>query len=95
MPVQQMVELNRPLTAKAEVITKKPSIGWVIAGGESGASARPMQEDWARQLRDQSRSNDVAFFMKQMGGHPDKRGELASMPDDLQIREFPISLARA
>ena len=35
---------------------------WVIAGGESGPRARPMDPDWARDLRDQSVDAGVAFF---------------------------------
>lgn len=41
---------------------------WVIAGGESGPSARPMHPDWARSLRDQCAAAGVPFFFKQMGG---------------------------
>lgn len=42
-------------------------IDWVIAGGESGAGARPMHPDWARSLRDQCRAAGVAFHFKQFG----------------------------
>jgi protein gp37 len=42
-------------------------IGWVIAGGESGARARPMQPEWARSVRDQCRLAGVPFFFKQWG----------------------------
>jgi protein gp37 len=40
---------------------------WVICGGESGPSARPMHPDWARSLRDQCASAGVPFFFKQWG----------------------------
>jgi protein gp37 len=43
------------------------SIGWVVAGGESGPGARPMHPDWARSLRDQCASAVVPFFFKQWG----------------------------
>lgn len=42
-------------------------IDWVIAGGESGPRARPMQPDWARSLRDQCAAANVPFFFKQWG----------------------------
>jgi protein gp37 len=42
-------------------------LGWVIAGGESEAGARPMHPDWARQLRNQSTMADIPFFFKQWG----------------------------
>lgn len=44
-----------------------PGIDWVIAGGESGPSARPMHPDWARSLRDQCELAGVPFFFKQWG----------------------------
>lgn len=40
---------------------------WVICGGESGASARPMHPEWARSLRDQCVEAGVAFHFKQWG----------------------------
>lgn len=66
-----------------------PGIHWVIVGGESGPNARPMHPDWARSLRDQCQAAGVAFFMKQMGGAKDKCHDLASIPEDLHLREFP------
>jgi protein gp37 len=42
-------------------------LDWVIAGGESGAGARPMHPDWARSLRDQCKAAGVPFFFKQWG----------------------------
>ena len=47
-------------------------IGWLIAGGESGHKARPMEEEWARDLRDQCVAEGVAFFFKQWGGRTPK-----------------------
>jgi len=43
------------------------TLGWVIAGGESGPRARPMHPDWARSLRDQCTAAGVPFFFKQWG----------------------------
>lgn len=45
----------------------KPSIDWVIAGGESGPGARPMHPDWVRSLRDQCQAAGVPFHFKQWG----------------------------
>ena len=42
-------------------------IHWVIAGGESGARARPMHPDWVRSIRDQCAEAGVPFFFKQHG----------------------------
>ncbi|MDY0306357.1 MAG: DUF5131 family protein [Desulfovibrio aminophilus] len=48
-------------------------IDWVIVGGESGPGARPMEEAWVRDIRDQCRRHDVAFFFKQWGGTNKKK----------------------
>jgi protein gp37 len=49
-------------------------IHWLIAGGESGAHARPMDEAWVVDLRDQCGAAGVPFFFKQWGGHTPKAG---------------------
>lgn len=43
-------------------------IDWAIVGGESGPGARPMNQDWVTDIRDQCLQADVAFFFKQWGG---------------------------
>jgi protein gp37 len=62
-------------------------IGWVIVGGESGPSHRPMHPDWVRQLRDRCIAQQVPFFFKQWGGRTPKAGgrEL----DDRTWNQFP------
>lgn len=47
---------------------------WVIVGGESGPRARPMEEAWAIEIRDQCLKTKVAFFFKQWGGVRPKSG---------------------
>jgi protein gp37 len=44
------------------------ALHWVIVGGESGPGFRPMDLDWARQLRDQCEAALVPFFYKQSSG---------------------------
>jgi protein gp37 len=44
------------------------AIHWVIVGGESGAGARPMRQEWVTSIRDQCVRAEVAFFFKQWGG---------------------------
>lgn len=46
---------------------RERAIGWVIAGGESGHRARPMNPDWARSLRDQCQNHGIPFHFKQWG----------------------------
>lgn len=49
-------------------------IHWVIVGGESGPSARPMQPDWVLNIQRQCDARKIAFFFKQWGGWgPDGR----------------------
>ncbi|WP_291208926.1 phage Gp37/Gp68 family protein [Hyphomonas sp.] len=42
-------------------------LDWIVCGGESGRSARPMHPDWARSLRDQCAAAGTPFFFKQWG----------------------------
>jgi protein gp37 len=42
-------------------------IDWVICGGESGSSARPMHPAWARSIRDQCQQWRLSFLFKQWG----------------------------
>jgi len=42
-------------------------IHWVIVGGESGMSARPMQQEWVINIKEQCKQQNVAFFFKQWG----------------------------
>ncbi len=67
-------------------------IHWVIAGGESGRGARPMNEQWVRQLRNRCQRQGVAFFFKQWGGvHKAKTGRLL---DGQTYDEFPERSSR-
>jgi len=43
-------------------------IDWVIVGGESGPRCRPMEADWARDIRDRCVEQRIPFFFKQWGG---------------------------
>ncbi|MDP2815078.1 MAG: DUF5131 family protein, partial [Rectinemataceae bacterium] len=78
------------------------SLDWVVAGGESGPGARPMDIGWARDIRDQCKDADVPMFMKQLGSNPimepgpitwpcedPKGGNIDEFPQDLKVREFP------
>lgn len=42
-------------------------LDWLIAGGESGAGAKPSHPDWFRAARDACQVAGVAFFFKQWG----------------------------
>lgn len=63
------------------------AIDWVIAGGESGARARPMKAEWVRDIRDACLGREVAFFFKQWGG---SRPGGAALLDGREHRDFPV-----
>ena len=42
-------------------------INWIIVGGESGAQARPMKEEWVLNIKRQADANSIPFFFKQWG----------------------------
>jgi protein gp37 len=65
------------------------NIGWVIAGGESGPNARPMDLTWIRDLRDRSVDAGIPFFFKQYGGVSDKRGGDDAVLDGVRWTQFP------
>lgn len=48
-------------------------VDWVIVGGESGPGARPIQESWILEIREQCQEAGVAFFFKQWGGQNKKK----------------------
>jgi protein gp37 len=68
------------------------NIDWVIVGGESGPKARPMNPDWAIEIRDQCAEAGVPFFFKQWGGKNKKK--TGRMLDGRTWDEMPKS-ARA
>ena len=47
---------------------KLQNINWVIVGGESGPGARPMSDEWVRDIRDTCVEQKIHFFFKQWGG---------------------------
>jgi len=64
-------------------------IHWLIVGGESGPGCRPMDLEWARDLRDDCKDAGVAFFLKQLGGWPDKLGGNSAVLDGRRHTEMP------
>lgn len=67
-------------------------IDWVILGGESGHGARPLDPAWVREIRDQCKSQGVAFFFKQWGGRTPKSH--GNMIDGRQWLDFPGRIKR-
>jgi len=49
---------------------RRPHLGWVIAGSETGPGARPAHLEWFRSIRDECAAYGVPFFLKQTGSRP-------------------------
>ena len=83
--------LLAPITI--EHLAKTNRIDWVIAGGESGANARPANITWFLKLKNECKATGIPFFMKQLGTHLSsgrgKGNDWESLPEILKIREFP------
>ncbi|HSV48403.1 MAG TPA: phage Gp37/Gp68 family protein [Ramlibacter sp.] len=67
---------------------KMPAINWVIVGGESGPSARPMHLSWLRGLRDQCAAAGVPLHFKQWGEWIPAGQPYLAAEDHPAIREF-------
>lgn len=78
------IEALRQIPAHIRFLSVEPLLGpiprlplkcihWVIVGGESGPGARPMEERWVVDIRDQCKAAQVPFFFKQWGGVNKKR----------------------
>ena len=83
-----------PLLGKVDLRSwlQREVLHWVIVGGESGPGARPMDLDWARDLRDQCNAYAVPFFLKQLGGGRNKQGGDRALLDGVLWREKPVAL---
>ncbi|MEA2841828.1 MAG: hypothetical protein QOF41_3158 [Methylobacteriaceae bacterium] len=82
---QQQFDLRWPVLAAIEAsvrfVSYEPAIGplrlpssatrlhWLICGGESGASSRPLQPQWVRDVITDCRHLGIAPFMKQWGSY--------------------------
>ncbi|MEW6226807.1 MAG: phage Gp37/Gp68 family protein [Bacillota bacterium] len=93
----------RTVPAKVKFLSLEPLLGpiphlplqgiqWVIVGGESGPSARPMSAGWVRDIRDQCSNANVAFFFKQWGGL--RKRDAGRLLDGRTWDEVPHGTAR-
>ncbi|GAA3695521.1 DUF5131 family protein [Nonomuraea antimicrobica] len=81
----QRINHLRQVPAAVRFVSAEPLLGpladidlshidWLIAGGESGPQARPLDTAWVRDLRDRCLREGVSFFFKQWGGRTPKAG---------------------
>ncbi|HVB11896.1 MAG TPA: phage Gp37/Gp68 family protein [Nitrososphaerales archaeon] len=82
---KKRIDILRNIEAKIRFISFEPLLGaigkvnfrgisWSIVGGESGPGHRPIEKEWVREIRDQCKTQKVAFFFKQWGGATPKSG---------------------
>ncbi|MGC9454931.1 MAG: DUF5131 family protein [Phycisphaerae bacterium] len=80
----ERIEHLRQTSAVVKFLSLEPLLGplddldlrdidWVIVGGESGPGARPIEESWVLDIRDQCVAAGVPFFFKQWGGTNKKK----------------------
>jgi protein gp37 len=78
------INLLRRTSAMTKFLSLEPLLGpldaldltgidWAIVGGESGPGARPMQEKWITDIREQCTRAGTHFFFKQWGGFNKKK----------------------
>lgn len=73
-------------------------VDWIIVGGESGAKARRMGPEWARDILKQCKEYGAAYHFKQKGrvlsgemGCKDREGKDPSeWQENLRVQEFPV-----
>ncbi len=82
--VVNRIDLLRQTGARVKFLSCEPlltslpamnlnGIDWVIVGGESGRTPRPIKEEWILDIREQCRNANVAFYFKQWGGTNKKK----------------------
>lgn len=64
-------------------------LDWVIVGGESGPKARPVENRWVVEIRNQCLKNNIPFFFKQWGGFNKKKN--GRLLEGKYWDEYPIS----
>lgn len=87
----------RRIPAVVHFISYEPALGpldaldltgieWLIYGGESGPKYRPMDLQWARDIRARCDAGGIAFFFKQSAA---PRTEMGIELDGRVVREYP------
>jgi protein gp37 len=66
-------------------------IDWVIVGGESGRTPRPIKEEWVLEIQKSCQAAKVPFFFKQWGGRNKKKA--GSSLNGRQYKETPMKKA--
>ena len=78
-------EINFP----SENYLKSNEICWVIVGGETGPSARPMEEKWVLGIKEQCEKENIPFFFKSWGGRNKKKN--GNLLQGKEYKQFPLA----
>ena len=70
------------------------TLGWVIAGGESGTSARPSEPNWFYDLRDQCVQHRIPFHFKQWGNWAPIEAISGPIPRARFTNEFSVPMGK-
>jgi protein gp37 len=92
------IDQLRQTNARTKFLSCEPLIGplpdlnlknidWVIVGGESGRTPRPMKKEWVIDIKEQCKKSDVPFFFKQWGGTNKKKA--GNLLDGEKYLEMP------
>ncbi|MBL0327020.1 MAG: phage Gp37/Gp68 family protein [Cytophagaceae bacterium] len=82
--VMKRIDQLRTTGAKVKFLSCEPlitdlpnmnlqNIDWVIVGGESGRTPRPIKEEWVLNIKEQCNAQKTAFYFKQWGGTNKKK----------------------
>ncbi len=67
-------------------------LSWVIAGGESGPGARPMDIAWVETIARQCAASNTAFFMKQLSQASSHEYKVYDQfPPSIRVRQYPTT----
>jgi protein gp37 len=103
--VEDRIDYLRKTNALVKFLSLEPLLGplddlnlfnidWVIVGGESGRTPRPMNKEWVVSIQKQCEENRVPFFFKQWGGkNKKKEGRLleGKTYDEFPLTQFHLS----
>jgi protein gp37 len=99
--VTKRIDLLRATGARVKFLSCEPllsslpklnllTIDWVIVGGESGRTPRPIKEEWVVDIKEQCQKANVSFYFKQWGGtNKKKAGKLLK---GKVYKEMPVIL---
>jgi len=87
-PLLGAVDLSRYLPSPHVRLTGRPTLDWVVVGGESGPKARPMEGGWLMDIMAECSEAGVPVYVKQDSGP--RPGQQGRIPDALwAVKQLP------